>query len=43
MSEEYKNLMERCWDADPEKRPTAKAIKTALADMYKRALAKYKD
>lgn len=43
MSDEYRNLMERCWDQKPEARPSAKDIKNALSDMFKRLLIKYKD
>lgn len=43
MSDEYRNLMIRCWDQQPDARPSAKDIKNALSDMYKRALAKYKE
>lgn len=43
MSDEYRNLMERCWDQRPDLRPSAKDIKNALSDMFKRLLAKYKD
>ena len=30
----YKELMERCWDADPTKRPSAKMLTNTLEEMF---------